>query len=415
MTVTLKIQKSVYGGDGLGRLGDGRVAFVPGAFPGETVKAEITSEKKRFVNCALKEIVEPSPDRIVPGDIVPGMVYAAISPKAELEFKRSQLENFLQKLPREAKPPELIVKTHAIGSPLAYRNKAIYRLQKPASRNGQWKIGYLRENSHDVEDTPCDPLVVPEIASKLASIRADIHTILTQGAVGVRQWAAGMESVTIRHTAMDGVKWFLGAPPKDLVLKERTCGLTFKVAADGFYQVNPVVGEALVKRVVEAYMAGIDQSCHILDLYCGVGVFGICAAKSALAADRQVRLTGAESSRAATALAKENAAAAGVAGKFFCEKVGASVRRFKVGRQHVVIVDPPRGGLEQQTAQWLSKCRAGRIFYVSCDPATLQRDLATIAKGGIWRIDSAELFNMFPRTARFESFIQLSNKSIPAN
>ncbi|MBR1870810.1 MAG: class I SAM-dependent RNA methyltransferase [Kiritimatiellae bacterium] len=408
MTLTLSISKSVYGGAGLARLGDGRVAFVEGAFPGETVRAKITEEKRRFVRCEIVEMLEPSPERILAfGEAVqPGAVYSAVSPKAELAFKRDQLENFLQKVSK--KDSEIKTTAHT-GWPLDhYRNKAIYRFKRDST--GAWLIGYLREGSHDVIDTPQDALALPEINVRLPSIRSDVKAILTQGADAVRKWAAATETVTVRYTRQDGVKWWLGAAPKDMVLRETTCGLTFKVAADGFYQVNPAVGEELVKRVVAAYLEKADALPHILDLYCGVGVFGICCAKANKNPPEPVRLVGAEMSQPAIRLAKENAAAAGVDGRFFAEKVGGSVRRFKVGSKHTVIVDPPRGGLERQAAEWLSKCRAGRIFYVSCDPATLVRDLSIIMQGWQWKVERAELFNMFPRTARFESFIILERR-----
>ena len=95
MTVTLKIEKNVYGGDELGRLGDGRVCFVPGAFAGETVRAELVDSRKNFVRAVCTELVEPSPDRIRPlgaaasadAPIMPGMVYADVNYAAELRFK----------------------------------------------------------------------------------------------------------------------------------------------------------------------------------------------------------------------------------------------------------------------------------------------------------------------------------------
>ena len=106
MTVTLKIEKSVYGGDGLGRLGDGRVCFVPGVFAGETVRAELTEQKKSFVRAKCVEVVEASPDRIrsfgaaasADAPVVPGMVYADVNYAAELRFKEEQLGNFLERV-----------------------------------------------------------------------------------------------------------------------------------------------------------------------------------------------------------------------------------------------------------------------------------------------------------------------------
>ena len=89
MTVTLKIEKTVYGGDGLGRLGDGRVAFVPGAYAGETVKAEIVEQKKRFVKTRLVSVEEAIPERLTEtGPTVPGMVYADVAYAAEIRFKQ---------------------------------------------------------------------------------------------------------------------------------------------------------------------------------------------------------------------------------------------------------------------------------------------------------------------------------------
>ena len=405
MTVTLKIEKSVYGGDGLSRLGDGRVAFVPGAFPGETVKARMCDERKRFVRCSLEEIIEPSPERISPGVTVPGMVYAAVTPAEELRLKEDQLSNFLWKVARTPVP----VKVHPMDAAdaLHYRNKATYRF---ARQGGRWTIGYLRELSHEIVDIHEDPLVLQQMNEKIQEMRSGVMSLLTQGSESVRRSTAALETVTMRHTALDGVKWWVGKPPHGLVLKERTAGMTFKVAADGFYQVNPKVGDALVRAVVESYLDGAADAAHVLDLYCGVGVIGLACIKSAPQINgAQPRLVGVESGREAVAMAKENAAALGVKAAFFAERAGSSVRRFKVGPHHTVIADPPRGGLEANVARWLSSCAAKRIFYVSCDPATLTRDLGEIARGG-WRIVDAQLFNMFPRTARFETFVRLERR-----
>ena len=90
MTVEIDIQKNVYGGDGLGRLGDGRVVFVPGAFAGEKVRADIVEQKRKYVKARLVEVLEPSPDRIQSGPSVPGMVYSAISYAGELKLKQDR-------------------------------------------------------------------------------------------------------------------------------------------------------------------------------------------------------------------------------------------------------------------------------------------------------------------------------------
>jgi len=403
MTVTLEIQKTVYGGDGLGRLGDGRVCFVPGAYAGETVKAEIVEQKKRYVKANLVEVLEAIPDRIKPDPsrpVVPGMVYHEVSHAAELRFKQDQLENFLWKVSSEVLPLEVIPSSREFN----YRSKATYHTEK---RDGKWLFGYRRELSHDVTDIDVDPLACAEINAALPNIRAGVMALLTQGASAVRRSAAS-EDVTVRWTPIDGVKWWLGAPPTGLELHEQTAGMRFVVPGDGFYQVNPEIGGKLAAAVRDAYLDGADAAPNILDLYCGVGVFGLICLKAALGGKEQPRLVGIESGRSAIASAKRNAAAAGLAANFFCERVGGSLGRIKVGPRHTVILDPPRGGLEPNVASWLVKRAAPRVFYVSCDPATLTRDLQALAPA--YRIVRVKLFDMFPRTARFETFVELVHR-----
>ena len=400
MTVTLKIEKNVYGGDGLGRMGSGRVAFVPGAFAGETVRAEILAEKKRYVTTRLVEVEEPSPDRVKEiGPTVPGMVYAPISYAGEMRLKQDQLENFLWKVAPTVLPLEVVPSPQ----PLNYRNKVVYHTEK---RQGKWLLGYRSEPEHRVTDITEDPLACPAINAALPGIRSSVFALLTQGARAVRESAKAADNVTIRWTPLDGVKWWLGEPPRDLELREQADGRRFRVSADGFWQVNPAVGDRLAKLVRAAYEEAADRAPHVLDLYCGVGVFGLCCAAPHPA---QGRLVGIESGRSAVAAAKRNAEALGVKASFFCERVGGSLNRIKVGPQHVVIVDPPRGGLEPNVAPWLANRPAPRIVYVSCDPATLARDLNALMKS--YRISYVKLLDMFPRTARFETMVVLDRKS----
>ena len=400
MTVTLKIEKNVYGGDGLGRMGSGRVAFVPGAFAGETVRAEILAEKKRYVTTRLVEVEEPSPDRVKEiGPTVPGMVYAPVSYAGEMRLKQDQLENFLWKVAPTVLPLEVVPSPQ----PLNYRNKVVYHTEK---RQGKWLLGYRSEPEHRVTDVTEDPLACPAINAALPGIRSSVFALLTQGARAVRESAKAADNVTIRWTPLDGVKWWLGDPPRDLELREQADGRRFRVSADGFWQVNPAVGDMLVKAVRAAYEEAADRAPHILDLYCGVGVFGLCCAPPHPA---QGRLVGIESGRSAVAAAKRNAEAMGVKASFFCERVGGSLNRIKVGPQQMVIVDPPRGGLEPNVAPWLANRLAPRIVYVSCDPATLTRDLATLTR--IYDITRVKLFDLFPRTARFETLVTLERKA----
>lgn len=395
MISSVYIAKNVYGGDGLGRLGDGRVVFVSGAWAGEQVRAEIVEEKKGYVKARLVEVVEPSAERVSAAEeqrcILPGMVYAKLSEKGEFEAKEQQLKEFFERAR---------IEVGAFTSPksfssLNYRNKVVYHIGRA---KGGFVLGYRKEPSHEVVDVVNDPLARPEINAKLPEIRANVMRLLTTGPEPIRRETERKGNVTIRWTQKTGVKWWLGEAPKGLTLKETTCGRDFEVPADGFYQVNPAVGEELVKAVVAEYEKNKALAPNILDLYCGVGVFGLCC--------RPPKLIGIESGRAAIDFAKKNAYGQNfAAAKFFAEEVGKNLRRIPVGRETCVIIDPPRGGLEPGVAKWLANSKAPFVFYVSCDPATLMRDLRELTR--TYRVESVRWFNMFPRTARFETLVIL--------
>lgn len=395
MISTVYIAKNVYGGDGLGRLGDGRVIFVPGAWAGEQVRAEIVEEKKGFVRARLVEVVEPSAERrSKPKLVIPGMTYAELSERGEHEAKESQLKEFFERARIK------VEQFHSSPSPssLHYRNKVVYHF---ARERGEWKIGYRLEPSHEIVDVVEDPLARAEINAKLPDIRRNILRLLTTGPEPIRRETERKGNVTIRWTKKSGVKWWIGPAPKGETLKETTLGKDFEVPADGFYQVNPEVGEALVKAVVSEYDRVKALAPNVLDLYCGVGVFGLCC--------RPQKLIGIESGRQAIDFARKNATAQKYENaRFFAEEVGRNLRRIPVGRETTVIVDPPRGGLEPGVAKWLAASKAPYVFYVSCDPATLMRDLKEITRS--YEVESVRWFNMFPRTARFETLVILKKR-----
>ena len=406
MTSAVYIAKNVYGGDGLGRLGDGRVVFVPGAWAGEQVKAEIVEEKRHFVKARLVEVVEASSDRLAAADVgetVPGMVYATLSYAAERRAKEAQLREFFDRA-RIAFPDAATLAAGPADAPFNYRNKVVYHF---ARQRGKWAIGYRLEPSHEIVDVERDPLAVGAINAELPAIRRAVLSLLTTGPESVRRATAAKENLTVRWSERTGVKWWLGKAPEDLVIKETTCGRVFEVPAGGFYQMNPRCGEALVKRVTELVNARKGAAGRrILDLYCGVGVFGLVA----LGGDPSAQLTGVESGRQAIDFARRNAAAQGAASvKFFSEEVGRNLRRIPVGESTTVIVDPPRDGLERGVAEWLAASKAPQIVYVSCDPATLTRDLRVLARS--YDVTRLEWFDMFPRTARFETLAALTRKA----
>ncbi len=393
MISTVYIEKTVYGGDGLGRLGDGRVIFVPGAFAGEEIKAEIAAEKKHFVKGRLVEVVKPSPDRLAsPDPSVPGMVYAALSAHGEQTAKEAQLHDFFA---RARIPVGKFGPSAAPAHFLNYRNKVVYHF---ARQKGAWVLGYREEPAHAIVDITNDPLARPEINAQLATIRQQAFALLSQGAPNVRRAVERQANLTVRWSSVSGVRWWMGEPPAQAVMREATCKRIFEVPAGGFYQVNPEVGETLVRSVVDEYAQKAVRAPEVIDLYCGVGVFGLSC--------RPPKLLGIESGREAVAFARRNAAAQQMANATFrMGQIEHMRKALPAAEQATLIIDPPRGGLGPGVAEALLRLRAPYIFYVSCDPATLLRDLRKLTAN--YDVESVRWFNMFPRTARFETFAVL--------
>jgi tRNA/tmRNA/rRNA uracil-C5-methylase (TrmA/RlmC/RlmD family) len=364
-----------------------------GAWKGELVKAEIVEEKSSFVKTRLVELLEPSPERISGASEagIPGCVYANLSLTGENAAKRSQIAEFFSR----ARLWDGEIETSDVVSPLNYRNKAVYHFAKTGEG---WAIGYRKERSHEIVDVASDPLAVKEINARLPEIRQSVKALLTNGSKAVRQDVERKGTLTVRWSPKSGVNWWLGEAPQRLRLKEVTLGTSFEVPAGGFYQVNPLVGEELVKCV--AGEVGRLSPDELYDLYCGVGVFGVCC--------RPKRLVGVEYLKSAVDVARQNAERAGVESEFFAGAVARNISRFRFSPSSAVIVDPPRGGMERGVAAALAKSGAGKIFYVSCDPATLTRDLKTLASA--YAVERVKWFNMFARTARFETLVTLKRK-----
>jgi len=400
--VELDIASVVYRGSGLARL-DGLVIFVPGCAPGERVRAEITRVRKNYAEARLLEVLTPSPDRIEPccrlgdGTRVPGCVYDHLAYAAEVAVKQAQLLGMVRRLPGcagvDAAPP------FASPLPVHYRNKIMLRAQRPRGTPAEAagtppRLGYLGDDNRTVVDLPQCPLARATINEALARFR---------GSPAFLDLAHG-EAVTFRWTSADGVKSWVGRPPGGLTLHEHSPAGPLAVPADGFYQVNPEVGYALVRQVREWFEAAKGEVCDVLDLYCGVGVFGLACAAGGLR-----NLLGIESGKGAVEAAQANAAALGVAGSYHCLTVEkAAARRFGGldCSQALVIADPPRDGFEPKVADALLRLAPPRICCVACDPATLCRDLKVLLAGG-YRIARLRLFDMFPRTAPFETAVEL--------
>jgi tRNA/tmRNA/rRNA uracil-C5-methylase (TrmA/RlmC/RlmD family) len=382
-------EKCVYGGDALARVkgpGGEFVVFIKNAFPGEKVLAKIVSVHKRFARAVAVDVMEKSGCRRqqrCPGMEDCGIVYGEIDYAYEVELKKAQLQEFLDGISGKTGLDVPSVNVFAAPSPLNYRNKITL------FRDGR-SIGFRKEFSHEVKDASSCPLAAEPINEAFPQIKKEML-------------AANARMATVRWTEHDGVKWWFDKSHPRFNLTETTCETSFSVPACGFYQVNPAMGESLAKAVREAYLQTPEKS-KLVELYCGVGVFGILCAKTRPPAS----LVGCETFLPSIGAAKANAASAGVKARYFCESAEQCLRKGPNIAGGVVIADPPRSGMGAGVCSRLLESQAGTLLLVSCDCATLARDIEMLAPR--YNLVSASLFDLFPGTACFETFAVMRRK-----
>lgn len=392
----LQIEKVVYRGRGLAHH-EGCVVFVPGVIPGETVRATITRSRQRYAEARLEEILAPSPHRIdpicdlpgAPGRPVPGCTYGHMAYEEEVRIKQGQLENFLERTGFPEAPAFL----DPVPSPadVHYRNKAVFHAQKQGDRT---VLGYLGEDNTTVIDITACPLAVDAINDCLAERRADT------------EWLEDLEdgeAVTFRWTPADGVVYWRGRdlPEVKRIQEESPLG-RLHVPSRSFYQVNTAVAGTLTEAV--GNIAESFRPEYMVDVYCGAGGFALAAARAGAR-----RVVGIESDSRAVRAARANARELELNAHFIEAAAGDSLRnaleRISM-RSCMVVVDPPRAGLDSDVMKTLQRKRPNTIVYVSCAPDTLQRDLK-ILSGSSYHLKLARMFDMFPRTPHFETMVVL--------
>lgn len=392
--VELNIERVVYRGSGLARL-DGRVVFVPGVITGERVRAVVKKLKKRFAEAKLLEILDAAPARVAAdafslagGDCVPGVVYAHMRYPDEVETKQAQLVEQLSRF-GGVEAPEL---KPAVASPksMHYRNKITLH----SVLNGS-VVGYVGNDNVTVLDVSHCPLAVEPLNELLANLRAQS---------AFRERLATRQDIILRWTEAEGALFWVGKPdPKAPFLTQSTPLGNLVVPRRSFFQVNDGVSWPLLETV-GAMLAESDAK-YAVDLYCGVGSFALAAAAGGIE-----HVLGIESDYRAIKAAKQNATRLGLHAEFIAGKCGELVTDALdavEGRETVLVVDPPRTGLESAVVRAIGNQALRTVIYVSCAPDTLGRDIKLLKDFG-YRLTSAQLFDMFPRTAHFETVAVLS-------
>ena len=412
-----------------------QVVFVHGAVRGETCVIRILKVLKNVAFARVEEIVERSENRVESDcpnfPACGGCDFRHLTYSEELEAKRMRVQDALQRIGGAD-----IEVTEILGSEetTRYRNKS----QFPISTTG--KVGFYRARSHDVIPTT-DCLLLPPQAGAIAKAVEEYMQECSVSAydeksgkgllrhIYVRTNCEGAALVSlivngkklphedklverVRAACADTVGVVLNINTKDTnvilgdhyrtlwgedTLMDTLCGLSFRLSIPSFYQVNRPQAQRLYAKAVE--LAQLNGSETVLDLYCGAGTITLAMA------DKAGKVIGAEIVPEAIENAKENAARNGIENaEFFCGDAGdiaAKLARDKL-RPNVVVVDPPRKGLSEEVVAAIAKMLPDRVVYVSCDCATLARDVKRFAEVG-YEIKTAAAVDMFPRTCHVET------------
>jgi 23S rRNA (uracil1939-C5)-methyltransferase len=400
-TYRIKIEKMVFGGDGLGRLPDGRAVFVPFVLPEEIVRVEIREDKKRFAKGWPVEILEPSPDRIQPLCIhfgeCGGCQYQHLNYSKQLSLKEAILKDQFQRIGKIEEPP--ILPIHPSPSPTNYRNFVQFHLGQ------QGELGYVHVDGEHL-------LIIEECHLP----KPDINVLWPQLELNPE---SGIYRLGIRQDSYDNLMLILegdeAKPPEfsedipvSAVYTPPDANLTvlagddylvfdvlnrhFKVSARSFFQVNTPIAEAMVHYLLDNLQ--LNPNTRALELYAGVGLF------SAFLSPRVYQLTAIESSGSAchdfsvNLDAFENV----VLYEANAEDILSSLQL----QIDILIADPPRAGLAPEVHDAINHLNPDQIAYISCDPATLARDARKIIHKG-YQLTSVQPFDQFPQTSHIET------------
>jgi len=407
MSIRLQLTGMAHGGEALGRH-EGKVIFVPYALPGEEVLVEVVQDKGRYARARLLEVVRSSPDRVEPRcphfGTCGGCQWQHVAYEAQLRFKEQILHDQLERIGGISKPP--------LKPSLGARDAWFYRNHVQFHLNEEGHLGFLTLRGWEVVAIEVCYIMHPLIeevfrALDLAFPQLKRVSIKVGTRTGQKLLILEMEEDVIPALEVDEplscVEFLSDGTLLTLVgdshIVEEVGGRCFRISAASFFQVNTAQLEQLIE-VVRGYLAPEGHEV-LLDAYCGVGTFGLSLA-------REVgQVIGVEESDSALADARFNAQDA--------EKVefmGGRVEDILLDlvRADVVILDPPRQGCGREAITHLVRLAPAKIIYVSCDPATLARDIKRLREGG-YHLVEAQPVDMFPQTYHVEAVALLERST----
>jgi tRNA/tmRNA/rRNA uracil-C5-methylase (TrmA/RlmC/RlmD family) len=348
-SIRLDIHDVAFGGAGVGRV-DGKIVFVPFTIEGERVEAKVVEQRKNFDRAKLGQVIIASGQRV--GPLCPyfgrcgGCDYQHVAYSHQLEIKRRQVAQLLGKIGGITDVE--VLPTFPSTTPYAFRNRITVHA-------AEGRIGFFAKNSRDVVDVERCAIAIPAVNDALAELRAN-----------------GLADGKHRTLRAAGVP--------------RT-----------FTQTNDFIAGALLDFVAHRIVGQV-----LIDAYCGSGFFG-----HALA-DRVQRVIGIDWNEPAINAARESA---GSNETYICANVGETIESLLVNEQpHTVLLDPSADGVDHGVIDALGIYPSSRLIYISCNPATLARDLARLRSA--YDIVAIQPFDMFPQTAEIEAVAVLDPKPL---
>ena len=444
-TVRLRIEALNHDGEGVGRL-NGFTVFVPGALPGEVAETRVISLQKRYARALPASLAEISPYRREPHcdlyNVCGGCQLLHLDYQEQLRFKEKTVSEALRRIGGTAMQVRPII---GMETPWRYRNK----IQVPFGvKNSGIAAGYYGKRSHDIIDMKScllqrtsGDLVINTIRRIMEDLEIPAyneknHSGLVRHVLGRqsfsndnllivivtngRSFPRKDQFIAALRDAIPGIvgivqnintgrtNIILGAEEITLWgepwLWDNLGGFNFKISPGSFFQINPLQTEALYEKVVE--YAALTGSETVFDLYCGIGTISLFLAHGA------GRVIGVELDAAAVEDAKENVKVNGIGNVDFYEGAAEKIvpYLYKNGnRADVAVVDPPRKGCAADLLETMTVMQPQRIVYVSCNPATLARDLGFLKQNGYFPRE-AQAVDMFPQTTHVETVVWLQRK-----
>ena len=408
------IEKLLYGGGGLAHFGS-MACFVDDVIPGETVRAHVKTVKKQYATASLSSICEPSPHRIRPPCSLfrtcGGCQWQHIDYNFQLHWKKLIVGECIERL--GGMRSVTVLEPFPSPAILQYRSRTNLKV----STSGNPVIGYYQRGTHRIIPVTYCPLLVSPLNKALSycnNLCSENRNLLTDISEIQLLASSGNEVLISFYRDTSLKSWSTFSPDQTpdnssnaasaLSAYEHSChddimGLSFIRSPLTFYQINREQNAAMITTVLKYLSPSGSQ--RILDLYCGCGNFSLFLAREG------AHIVGIDSSSNAIAEANKNAAANQLYHcSYVCGDVEKTIKQIMPTHFHSVLINPPRRGCTPKTLEYINHISPRIIVYVSCNPATLARDLKQLMGYG-YCIEAVQPVDMFPQTYHIETIIKL--------